>query len=234
MAFDLATVGKILGKAREDKGLTLEQVSEMLCLRRSVIHALENADWKALPHSVYVKGYVTEYARYLGVSESVAPYVSFERETAKIIPLDSGLDGARRKVRERRERPRLKKLALAGSSLAILLVTLILFFNGQREAPLPPQYENVARPSAESQASWTGAESKKLVILCQERTWVRVVIDDMEKREVMLNSEEVVMFTAKDRFDLLIGNAGGVKLFYNGKDTKFAGANGEVKRVTLP
>jgi len=33
---------------------------------------------------------------------------------------------------------------------------------------------------------------------------------------------------------LLVGNAGGVKLFFDGKDTKFEGASGEVKRVTLP
>jgi transcriptional regulator with XRE-family HTH domain len=234
MAFDLVTVGKILESAREKKGLTLEQVSEALCLRRNVVQALESADWDALPHAVYVKGYVTDYARYLDVYESVVPYVSFERETAKIIPLDAQLEGLKRKVRERRERPHLKKVALAGSSLVVLIVTLIMFFSGQRETSLPPLYENVTRHSAESQASWTGAESKKLMIACQERTWVRVVIDDMEKREVMLNAEEVVVFTAKDRFDLLIGNAGGVKLFYNGKEAKFAGASGEVKRVTLP
>jgi cytoskeleton protein RodZ len=234
MSFDLVTVAKILERAREEKGLTQDQVAEALCLRRTVVEALESADWEALPHAVYVKGYVTEYARYLGVYESVAPHVTLERQSAKIVPLDSQLEGVKSKVRERRERPLLRKAALAGSSLAVLVVTLILFINGQRETPLPPQYENVARHSAESQATFAGPDSKKLVIACQERTWVRVVIDDMEKREVMLNAEEVVMFTAKDRFDLLIGNAGGVKLFLNGKDVKFAGATGEVKRVTLP
>ncbi|MBP1730653.1 MAG: transcriptional regulator, family [Deltaproteobacteria bacterium] len=77
MAFDLVTVGKILESAREKKGLTLEQVSEALCLRRNVVQALESADWDALPHAVYVKGYVTDYARYLDVYESMVPYVSF-------------------------------------------------------------------------------------------------------------------------------------------------------------
>lgn len=234
MSFDLVTVGKILERVREEKGLTRDQVSETLCLRKTVVDALEKADWEALPHAVYVKGYVTEYARYLGVYEDVLPHITLERQSAKIIPLDSQLEGVSSKVKERRERPLLKKAALAGSSLAVLLVTLILFVNGQRESPLPPQYENVGRHSAESQATLAGGESKKLVIACQERTWVRVVIDDMEKREVMLNAEEVVMFTAKDRFDLLIGNAGGVKLFFNGKDVKLSGVTGEVKRVTLP
>jgi hypothetical protein len=76
-------------------------------------------------------------------------------------------------------------------------------------------------------------EAKKLVIACQDRTWVRIVIDGSEKKEFTLNPEEVVMLNAKETFDLLIGNAGGVKLFYNGKDTGFTGNNGEVKRINL-
>jgi hypothetical protein len=42
------------------------------------------------------------------------------------------------------------------------------------------------------------------------------------------------VLNGKDGFDLLIGNAGGVKLFYNGKDTGFAGEEGEVRRINLP
>ncbi len=49
----------------------------------------------------------------------------------------------------------------------------------------------------------------------------------------MLNREEVVVLSAKESFDLLIGNAAGVKLFYNGKDIDFTGESGEVKRVNL-
>jgi cytoskeleton protein RodZ len=77
-------------------------------------------------------------------------------------------------------------------------------------------------------------EGKKLMIACRERTWVRIVIDDTEKKEFMLNPQEMVIFTGKEAFDLLIGNAGGVKLYYNGNDTGFSGESGQVKRVKLP
>ena len=76
-------------------------------------------------------------------------------------------------------------------------------------------------------------DPKKLMIACQERTWVRVVIDGSERKEFMLNREDVVMLSAKESFDVLIGNAAGVKLFYNGKDIDFTGESGEVKRVNL-
>jgi hypothetical protein len=71
------------------------------------------------------------------------------------------------------------------------------------------------------------------MITCKERTWVSVVIDDTEKKEFMLNAHEMIILNAKDRFDLLIGNAGGVSLILNGKDTEFSGKSGEVKRIKL-
>lgn len=234
MSFDLATIGQILNRAREEKGLSVEQVSEVLYLRKSVVRAIESGEWNLLPHAVYVKGYVTDYAKYLKVYDDVAPHLVAEKESPKASLLESEDGQLKTRVRERRERPRLRKGILGGSVAAVAVITLLLFFHGQREMPLPPHYETVSRNSSESQANWPGGESKKLMIACHERTWISILIDGAEKKEVMLNPEEVVMFTAKDTFDLLVGNAGGVKVYFNGRDTKFAGESGEVKRVTLP
>ena len=71
------------------------------------------------------------------------------------------------------------------------------------------------------------------MITCSDRTWVSVVIDGNEKKEFMLNPEEMIVLNAKDSFDLLIGNAAGVKLNLNGKEVGFAGKSGEVKRVKI-
>ena len=234
MPFDLVEIGHILSRAREAKGLSVEYVSAALYIRKSVVRAIESGEWNQLPHAVYVKGYVTEYAKYLNVYSDIAPLLSTGNERLTVVPLEPEDGQVRAKVRERRERPLLKKSILGGSVAAVAVITLVLFFHGQREVPLPPQYETVSRNASESQANFPGAETKKLMIACHERTWIRILIDGAEKKEVMLNPEEVVMFTAKDTFDLLVGNAGGVKLFYNGKDTRFAGESGEVKRITLP
>ena len=233
MPFDLVAIGEILKKAREERGLSVEEVSEILYLKRSVIRAIESGDWAALPHSIYVKGYATQYAKYLKVYDRVAPILAAENETPKVCPLGRAEAQAPTKFKERTERPRVRKAILGGSIAVVALITLILFLHGQREISMPPQYETVARNAPDAQPNWPIVnETNKLMIACQERTWVRVVIDGAEKREVILNPEEVVMFTAKDKFDLLVGNAGGVKLFFNGKETKFEGASGEVKRVT--
>jgi hypothetical protein len=97
--------------------------------------------------------------------------------------------------------------------------------------------------SAPSQQAGAGAydkqeerlilETKKLTISCQEKTWVRIVIDGTETKEFLLNPEEAVTLDAKECFDLLIGNAAGVRLIYNGKDVGFTGQAGEVKHINL-
>ena len=67
MPFDLDKIGQLLKAAREEKGLTLEDVSRALFLRKSIIGAVESGDWQRLPHDVYVKGYATQYASFLNV-----------------------------------------------------------------------------------------------------------------------------------------------------------------------
>jgi archaellum component FlaG (FlaF/FlaG flagellin family) len=49
----------------------------------------------------------------------------------------------------------------------------------------------------------------------------------------MLNPQDIIILNAKETYDLLIGNAGGVKLILDGKDIQLTGISGEVKRIKL-
>ena len=69
MPFDLCRIGRLLRETREEKGLTFEEVSEALFIRKRVIGAIEAGDWDNLPHPVYVKGYVTQYAALLKIAD---------------------------------------------------------------------------------------------------------------------------------------------------------------------
>jgi cytoskeletal protein RodZ len=69
MSFDLRRIGQLIKEAREGRGLNLEEVSEALCLRKRVLGAIEAGDWDNLPHPVYVKAYVTQYASLVGMGD---------------------------------------------------------------------------------------------------------------------------------------------------------------------
>jgi cytoskeleton protein RodZ len=71
MSFDLLQIGQLLREEREERAISLSDVSEALLVRKSVVAALESGRWELLPHQVYVKGYVKQYARYLGMNHDV-------------------------------------------------------------------------------------------------------------------------------------------------------------------
>lgn len=247
MSLDLIAIGQLLKETRETKGLKLEDVSAALYLRKSVIDALESGNWDKLPHEVYVKGYLSQYASYLSVEDKLAELSRVADEPG----VSPSLLQAETKDNPPKNRTVAEKLhgiypkgrfVVYGASIAVLLAFLVYQNVNRSFSPPAPagtyavsntSYERAEKPS-ELPAATTVLEVKKLVIACHERTWVRIMIDQTEKKEFMLNPEEMVAFNAKEGFDLLIGNAGGVTLLYNGKNIGFEGENGEVKRVKLP
>ena len=72
----MSDLGTRLREAREGRGLTLQQVEEQLRIRRQFLAALEEERFDALPGVVYTRGFVQNYARFLGlpVEEALDQY----------------------------------------------------------------------------------------------------------------------------------------------------------------
>jgi flagellar biosynthesis protein FlhG len=64
-----AEPGAYLCHLRTRSGLTLEQVSEVTKVRAALVGLLESEDFGRLPAPVYVRGFVIQYARLLGVED---------------------------------------------------------------------------------------------------------------------------------------------------------------------
>ena len=101
MAFDLCRIGQLLRETREKKGLTFDEVSNTLFIRKQAIGAIEAGDWDHLPHPVYVKGYVTQYATFLNILDLLKSEVA-SREN------ESPAEGRRHKQKKERALPRLE------------------------------------------------------------------------------------------------------------------------------
>ncbi len=67
MPFNLCRIGQLLRETREKRGITFDEASNALFIRKRVIGAIEAGDWDNLPHPVYVKGYVRQYAVFLNM-----------------------------------------------------------------------------------------------------------------------------------------------------------------------
>ena len=69
----MAGIGQLLRETREAKGLTLDDVEQEIRIRSSYLEALENEDYDRLPGAVYVRGFLRNYARFLGVELEETP-----------------------------------------------------------------------------------------------------------------------------------------------------------------
>jgi cytoskeletal protein RodZ len=63
----MRTVGRTLKEARLEKLLTLEEVEKNTKIRKELLEALENDDYSKLPPSTFVKGFIKNYGKYLGI-----------------------------------------------------------------------------------------------------------------------------------------------------------------------
>jgi len=232
---DLQKIGETLREKREEKGLTIVNISDSLCLRKSLVKAIENGDWSVLPHEVYVRGYLKEYAHLLDLKDDFLGLdVPAEETVMPEVPATKEAVSQHRRVGKR------------AIFYPLIFVLIIAFFvlnqlykersaskSTPREVAQPASVNVRTAPGEQAALLPEFVEVKKLMVTCHERTWVSVVIDGTEKKEFMLNPEDIIVLNAKDNFDLLIGNAGGVKLNLNGKEIELTGQSGEVKRIKV-
>jgi cytoskeleton protein RodZ len=113
-----------------------------------------------------------------------------------------------------------------------------------KEEPIPEKevssHESISNiepePTVSNTPLPTETTERALVLkaIVKERTWVRVRIDNEKPKEYILGPESRPQWRARKGFQLLIGNAGGIDLEFNGKKMEDLGKQGQVIRLSLP
>ena len=73
------SIGQRLRAARERRGWSCEEVAGQLKLQARLIHRIEEDNYNGIAHAVYLRGYLTSYARLLGIPLVLAEQVIAER-----------------------------------------------------------------------------------------------------------------------------------------------------------
>jgi cytoskeletal protein RodZ len=73
-----------------------------------------------------------------------------------------------------------------------------------------------------------------LEVFATDTTWLLVLIDKTDPKEMLLKPGDSAKWHAKNCFSLKIGNAGGIRLVFNGKEIKKLGEKGQVINIDLP
>jgi cytoskeletal protein RodZ len=67
---DVPTVGERLRAAREEKGLSLEDIAAQTRIPQRHLESLETADWDKLPAPTYTTGFAKSYASAVGLDRT--------------------------------------------------------------------------------------------------------------------------------------------------------------------
>ncbi|MGQ9556827.1 MAG: helix-turn-helix domain-containing protein [Desulfurispora sp.] len=250
------SVGLKLRQARERLGLSLEDAENATKIRRKYLEALENEAYQQLPGTVYARGFLRNYARYLGLpGEEMVQEMDRSLAPTGLPGEQSGAREAepaetRRKQRPAERRPkaggsqepaarpvRLRTwIALAGAVL-VLLGGWALYAAWQPGKPVPAPTPPVAQkgdkstlpPSVSPPSVNPAPEGVDLVLnVTDSRSWMQVVVDGREEFTGILQAGEMKQFRGQERIYVKLGNAGVVQVQYNGRNLGVLGGVGQV------
>lgn len=107
-------------------------------------------------------------------------------------------------------------------------------------APVVAVAPEVKTPAAPQTAAATPAApatvgtNHKISIEGSERTWIKVVVDESAPIEYFLPQGDKVAYQAKDKIKVVLGNATGAKVYYNGKVTEGVNFLGTIRSYKFP
>ena len=81
------TIGEKLRLAREERGISLRDISEQTRISMRYLEAIETDDYKRLPGGIFNKSFIKSYARYVGYDEreAIEGYANTLREKGESI-----------------------------------------------------------------------------------------------------------------------------------------------------
>ena len=100
---------------------------------------------------------------------------------------------------------------------------------GETKAPVILPATGATKPPVTA----SGKTRHKLVIVATELSWVQVIVDGSKTKESLMKRGESLNFEADNTMSVVIGNAGGVSMKFDGKELP-TGKHAEVLRFALP
>jgi cytoskeleton protein RodZ len=105
----------------------------------------------------------------------------------------------------------------------------------QRVAQLPAQNADAgAAAPPDVRASPAGPSLHKIIITATEECWIHSNADSTETRQFSLRKGETFALTFSKKLEIKLGNAGGVRVRYDGEDMPAPGQSGQVRTLIFP
>jgi hypothetical protein len=252
-ASELASFGEELRREREIRGISLKEIADATKISKRFLEAIERNDHRTLPAPVFTRGFVREYARYVGLnSEEMVNRYNFAAASDDRIEKPPQVEKyPTTPVRDISPKPAPKRgipppyarvdrnivfmIVIAAALSAVAYWAVQYRGRGRAEAepvdPTPVASKAIVPPPAPAAEQPADDSKLRLVLEVVGNSWVELEADGKTVVNATLVTGDRRTFEAADEFKFRkIGNAAGLKLTLNGAAVPVLGGDGDVVR----
>jgi cytoskeleton protein RodZ len=204
-------VGSALRRAREVRGLSLDQAARDTKLRVDQLDALEREDFDLLPGDVYVRACLRTYASYLGLdADEVGGVYGRAVEQPEPAPPPGKLGRVERMIAATRIRDNQRFLLVSALSILVILLAFGLLSKGTSSPPPAQLPEGTVSPVPTD-------PTIRAVLVASGGVRIRAVADGAPSSAV-LRPGETLTIEAFERLVLTVEDAGLVDVSVGGRE----------------
>ncbi|MFD5202821.1 helix-turn-helix domain-containing protein [Streptomyces sp. NPDC058375] len=248
---DRPSIGRALQQARIAAGLTVEEVSSSTRVRIPIVHAIEQDDFSRCGGDVYARGHIRTFARAVGLDPEPLVEEYDADHGGRPAPTPAAPLFEAERIRSEPRRPNWTA-AMVAAIVAVVGFVGFTLFSGEDEPTNTAQVaegskpdKTAAKPTATkpadpkpvpSESAIAAAPRDKVTVkigVTRDESWIsakdhngRMLFDGL------LLEGESKTFQDSERIDLVLGNAGVIELFVNGKKLQDRFEPGQVERLS--
>lgn len=231
-----------LKRQREERKIRLSDVAVQTRISMKFLEAIEAGNFEILPET-YIRAFIRDYAKAIGLD----PDETIRRFDLHIESVKAASEGNEEESSEHAGGRQInlsgrQKIGLGVLGVIILAVLSYLAFSPEKKSPVTPYQYGYENTQAVNQRKFDSAytatkakpDSSRLVLDAVDTVWVNLVIDDGKTYDLLMKPGTKASFWGRKKFDLTIGNAGGLLISLNGHEYPPLGKSGVVIRnVTI-
>ncbi|MFJ7049797.1 helix-turn-helix domain-containing protein [Streptomyces sp. NPDC101112] len=254
-AAERPSIGHALRQARIDAGLTVDDVSNATRVRIAIVHAIERDDFAPCGGDVYARGHIRSVARAVRIDPAPLLAQYDEAHGGRPAPTPAAPLFEAERIRPERRGPNWTAAMVAAIVAVIGFVGFTAFDGGQDDgassqavegstptagkspSPTPKADKPEADPKPEPSDSAIAAAPRDKVTVrvtaSNGRSWISAKDHSGQLLwDGLLQQGQSKTFQDSSKIDLVLGDAGAVQLYVNGKKIKDEFRPGQVERLT--
>ncbi|MBC8016668.1 MAG: helix-turn-helix domain-containing protein [Sporomusaceae bacterium] len=235
----MKTVGESLREEREKKGLSLRDIETAISIRTLYLNAIEEGNYHLIPGEVYLKGFIRNYANYLGLNGQQMVDLYRKAQLPDSLGIENSVPNKTENVTEKpsghNRKPSkwllisLLAICVAGSAWWLLGSSTTEEPQVNRQVQQSPSISNQNAP-IQSAIPAQPVKANTVIVTAKytDQCWTSVTVDGKSIYEGTPQAGDTITWEGKKEVTITAGNAGGIDISLNGQSAGKLGEKGEV------